>query len=226
MSKGRGQVLARVSLPRSLQGGFHTQTAIGALRPVRRAGARQPIHNDRKWRHMTWLCIPKLAERRGQRVADDRGDVRRADEPAGPCGPVRRRDAEALVGQQHDAHVRRVLRDAHRVVPVGVQDGLRHSDRPSGAGIFGTKGFFGTCLGEPGSVLSHAARGGPGAHPVDHRQARRSTSRSPRSSTSSSCSRRSRRSWRSARCSGASTSRRGSRTCCCGSRSCTRSTRS
>ena len=50
----------------------------------------------------------------------------------------------------------------------------------------------------------------PGEHPAD-RDRRRSRSR--RSSTSSSCSRRSRRSWCWARCSDASTSRRGSRSC-------------
>ena len=43
---------------------------------------------------------------------------------------------------------------------MGVQDGLRPSDRESGSGIFGTKGFLGTALGEPGSVLSHVGEEG------------------------------------------------------------------
>src|ERR1700733_15324890 len=80
--------------------------------------------------------IPKLAERGGQRMADDRCYVRRADEPAGLGGSVRRCYAEALVGQRDDAHVRGVLRDAHRMVPMGVQDGLRRIDRLFGRWLF------------------------------------------------------------------------------------------
>jgi ammonium transporter, Amt family len=38
--------------------------------------------------------------------------------------------------------------------------GFGHPIAHSGSGIFGTKGFFGTFLGEPGSVLGHAAEEG------------------------------------------------------------------
>ena len=39
---------------------------------------------------------------------------------------------------------------------VGVQDGLRRIDRAQRGRTFGAKGFLGTALGEPGSVLSDA----------------------------------------------------------------------
>ena len=58
-------------------------------------------------------------------MAADRGDARRSDERPGPRRPVRRRHAEALVDQQHDADVRRVRGRARRVGAVGLQDGLR-----------------------------------------------------------------------------------------------------
>ena len=167
--------------------GFHTRTALVRRRSLRAAG-RGPSTTRRKRRHMSWIAYPSWLNRRRQRVADDRRDVRRADEPAGPGGPVRRRDAEALVGQQHDAHVRRLLARARRVGAVGVQDGLRHAR--SGA----ANGFFDTFWGKSGTVLGAGRRAGTGGDPVDHAKGRRSTSRGPRWSTSSSCSRRSRRS--------------------------------
>src|ERR1700722_5486254 len=40
--------------------------------------------------------------------------------------------------------------------------GFGHPIAKSGSGIFGAKGFLGTALGEPGSVLSHVGGGGPG----------------------------------------------------------------
>ena len=46
------------------------------------------------------------------------------------------------------------------MVSVGVQDGLRHPIAHSGSGVFGTKGFLGTFLGEPGSVLGHVGEEG------------------------------------------------------------------
>src|SRR5437016_2457248 len=73
--------------------------------------------------------IPILVEPGRQRVADDGGDARWSDERAGARGPVRRRNAEALVGEQHDADLRRVLPHVDRLVPVGIQDGLRPFDR-------------------------------------------------------------------------------------------------
>ena len=88
-------------------------------------------------------------------MADDRSDVRRADEPAGPRGAVRRRHAEALVCEQHDAHVRRVLPGAGGLVPVGLQDGLRHTDRRAGH-----HGFFDSFWGKSGTVLSTGAEEG------------------------------------------------------------------
>ena len=99
-----------------------------------------------------------------------------------------------------------------RVVPVGVQDGLRSSDRAQRLGRLRDQRLPGHVPGRTGQRARPRRRGGPGAKSRRSRQVRRSTSRSPRSCTSSSCSPRSRRSWRSARCSGGSTSRRGSRT--------------
>jgi Amt family ammonium transporter len=43
--------------------------------------------------------------------------------------------------------------------------GFGHPIAHSGGGIFGTKGFLGTALGEPGSVLGHAAEEGEAAIP-------------------------------------------------------------
>src|SRR5205085_8427006 len=50
----------------------------------------------------------ELAELRRHVLADDGRDARRLDECPRPGGPVWRRDAEALVGQQHAAGVRGV----------------------------------------------------------------------------------------------------------------------
>ena len=64
-------------------------------------------------------------------VAADGGDVRRPDEHPGPDGPLRRRDAETLVGELDDDVVRR-LRDRRRpLVSVRLQDGLRRADHTS-----------------------------------------------------------------------------------------------
>ena len=60
-----------------------------------------------------------MAEPRRQRVADDRRDARRSHVGARPRGALRRRHAEALVDQQHDADLRRIRRGARRLVPVG-----------------------------------------------------------------------------------------------------------
>ena len=142
MSKARPQVLARVSLAgRRAARISYAHCNRCAAGPHARSGAPTRSTTVGNGGTCTWHAYPSLAERGRQRVADDRGDVRRADEPPGPRGPVRRRDAEALVGQQHDAHVRRVLARAGRLGAVGVQDGLRHarsatakaSSTPSGA---------------------------------------------------------------------------------------------
>src|SRR5664280_2686312 len=90
--------------------------------------------------------IPKLAGGRRQRVADDRGYVRRPDEPSGPGGPVWRCDAEALVGEQHDAHVRGVLDRAGAWCLWAFKMGF---GTPIGSG----KGFFDTMWGKSGTVL-------------------------------------------------------------------------
>ena len=80
-------------------------------------------------------------------MADDGRDVRRADEPAGPRSALRRRDAEALVGQQHDAHVRRVRRRAVAWVLWAFKMGF---GTPIGADTASSTTF----IGNPGSVLS------------------------------------------------------------------------
>ena len=69
----------------------------------------------------------KLAQLGRYVVADHRRDAGRPDERARPGSAVRRRDAEAVVDQQHDADVRHVLGRARRVGPVGVQDGVRYA---------------------------------------------------------------------------------------------------
>ena len=125
-------------------------------------------------------------------------------------------DAEALVGEQHDAHLRRLCARSGCVVSVGLQDGLRHADRER-------HGLLRHVLGKPGSVLGKAAEEGQAAIP--------SISSGPP--------------FHFPQSSlvyfqfvfagitpilmlgsvlGSSTSRRGFRSCCCGSRSCTRST--
>src|SRR6185437_16459352 len=67
----------------------------------------------------------ELAQRRRHFLADDRRDARRPDERARPGRALRRRDAEALVDQQHDADLRLVRDRADHLGAVGVQDGLR-----------------------------------------------------------------------------------------------------
>ncbi len=124
------------------------------LLPAVLGSGRSPIHNRRETEAYVLARIPKLAERRRQRVADDGGDFRGADEPPGSGCLVRRGDAEALVGEQHDAHVRGVLTGAGRLVSVGVQDGLRHARSACG------HGFFGTMWGKSGTVLSTGAEEG------------------------------------------------------------------
>ncbi len=52
--------------------------------------------------------IPNLAEPRRQRLAADRRDARRPDERPRPRRALRRRHAEALVREQHDARVLRL----------------------------------------------------------------------------------------------------------------------
>ena len=113
-----------------------------------------------------------VAEPWRQRLADDGRDVRRADEPPGTRGALRRRHAEALVGQQHDAHVRRVLPGAGRLVPVGLQDGLRHADRAR-SWLLRTR-----CGASPGPCCRPAPRRGRRSSHRS-RQVRRSTSPRP-----------------------------------------------
>src|SRR2546423_1596202 len=69
----------------------------------------------------------ELAERRRHVLADHGRHARRPDERPRPGRAVRRRDAEALVDQQHDADLRRVLRRARRVGSLGLQPGIWHA---------------------------------------------------------------------------------------------------
>ena len=68
----------------------------------------------------------KLAKLGRYVMADHRRDAGRPDERARPGSALRRRDAEAVVDQQHDADVRHVLGRARRLGAVGLQDGVRH----------------------------------------------------------------------------------------------------
>ena len=146
MSKaGCGQVLANVSLaPRAgrldgfIRGSRNWRPALPPLR-MRRYGCRQIRPKPQETEAMTWLAYPPWLNAGRQRVADDRCDARRADEPARPGGPVRRGDAEALVGQQHDAHVRRVLRSCwSRGCLWAFKMGFGTPIGTSGGGFFGT----------------------------------------------------------------------------------------
>src|SRR2546421_2679588 len=120
MSKAWSQVLARVALPARPWGGFHNPRQ--TVRFVRMRGGRRQTTKTAGTEAHDLAGIPKLAYPRRQCVADDGGDARRADERARPRCPVRGRDAEALVGEQHDADVRGLLPEADSLVPVGFQD--------------------------------------------------------------------------------------------------------
>src|SRR5260370_38926028 len=73
----------------------------------------------------------KLAAWWGYLLADNSRHARRPDERPWSRRPLRRRDAETLVDQQHDVDVRHVLDSAGRLGAVGLQDGLRHTGRRS-----------------------------------------------------------------------------------------------
>src|SRR6185437_12122730 len=132
--------------------------AAGTVEGTRKRIQRQEMEAYVHLGHSRMAGVPLVAQCRRQRLADDGGDIRRPDERAGSRHPLRRRDAEALVGEQHDAHLRRLRASARRVVPMGVQDGLWN---PIGKGT----GFFDTFWGKPGSVLGHAAEEGQAAIP-------------------------------------------------------------
>ena len=66
-----------------LGGGFHTGTAIGASSPACAVrGARTDPQRRETEAHVPGCAYPSWLNARRQRVADDRRDVRRADEPA------------------------------------------------------------------------------------------------------------------------------------------------
>ncbi len=103
-------------------------------------------------------------------MADDRCDACRPDERPRPRRAVWRRDAEALVGEQHDAHLRRLLPDPHRVVPVGLQDGLRDLDRPERGRHIRRPQLHRHDVGRPRKHPRPRGRGGRSPDPVDHRR--------------------------------------------------------
>ena len=76
-----------------------------------------------------------------QRLAADRGDAGRPDERPRPRRALRRRDAEALVGELDDDGVRRVRARAHRLGSFGFKMALRRrrctSSEPSSGDFFG-----------------------------------------------------------------------------------------
>ena len=68
----------------------------------------------------------------------------------------------------HDAHVRGVLRDADRLVSVGVQDGLRPSDRAQWLGPVRHAKVPRDVPRRTWQCAQPYRRGGPGGNPVDH----------------------------------------------------------
>ena len=69
-----------------------------------------------------------MVERRRQLMAAHRRDPGRPDEHPGAGRSLRRRDAEALVGELDDDGLCRLRDRAHPLVPVRVQNGLREPD--------------------------------------------------------------------------------------------------
>ena len=88
-------------------------------------------------------------------MADNGRHACRIDEPSGTCGAVRRRDAEALVDQQHDAHASPPSRSCSSS---GCCTRTRwgSATRSTGSRTRAT-GFFGNFIGKPGPSLSHKA---------------------------------------------------------------------
>src|ERR1700761_3450691 len=66
-----------------------------------------------------------MAKPRGHLVADDCGHAGRVDERPGTRRALWRRDAEALVDQQHDAYVRGLFRRSDHLGALRLQDELR-----------------------------------------------------------------------------------------------------
>ena len=106
--------------------------------------------------------ISIVAQPRRQRLADDRGNAGRTDERARTCRALRRRHAEAVVDQQHDADLRRLRRRARRLGALGLQDGLRHTvARAARLGLLRA-----TSSAIPGEILGHNAEQGQAAIPL------------------------------------------------------------
>ena len=179
------------------------------------ARVRGPVSTKTKEMHASRSA--NLAQPRRQRLADDRGDAGRPDERARTRRALRRRDAEALVDQQHDA--RRSPRSPSCSSSGCCGRSRWASARRSTASR--TTGFFGNFIGKPGPVLGHTEPTGPGAtsrcigsRGVPELAALRLLPVRVRRDHADPDAR--------ARCSGGSTSRPGSRSSPCGSRSSTR----
>ena len=108
--------------------------------------------------------------RRRQLMAADRGDPGRPDEHPGPGRPLRRRDAETLVGELDDDGFCRLRDRAHPLVPVRVQDGVRRRRCTSSAPI---AAFFGKYLGQAGLDPEQPPACSGTAHIPEYRRIRR-----------------------------------------------------
>ena len=82
-------------------------------------------HPTREKKYVHVVRVSQLVKPGRQRVAAHRGDAGGADERARPRRPLRRRDAEALVGQLDDDVVHRVRPRAHCVGAGRLRDGVR-----------------------------------------------------------------------------------------------------
>ena len=109
-------------------------TARGSFREGARVDPRvdQPRPCRNRCLHVDFAAgvLPTLlVGHRQQRLAADRSDLRRVDEPAWPRPAVRRSGAEE-VGREHHVHgLQRFFHGARGVGALGVQDGLRVADR-------------------------------------------------------------------------------------------------
>ena len=106
-------------------------------------------------------AVRPTAEHGRQLVAVDRGHAGRPDERSRPRRPVRGGDAEALVGEQHDAGLHRLR--ARPVVWVLYGFNMGFGNPWHG---LSDSGFFGNFIGQPGAVLNHASEQGVGNIPL------------------------------------------------------------
>src|SRR2546428_7379603 len=157
MSKAWPEVLARVALPDPTPGGFHNPTAHRALRPHARGAS------DDKWqerRHMTWQAYPSWL---------NSGDNAWQMTAATLVGLMSVPGLAVLYGgvmqKRWSVNSMMLTFVAFCLVLIAwclwaFKMGFGHAIAHSGSGVSGSKGFLGTFLGEPGSVLGHVGEEG------------------------------------------------------------------